>query len=98
MASRLVAYERKASILKILGHPVRLCIVNGLLSKECNVTGIQECLQLPQSTVSQHLSMLKAYGIVKGERDGLEIIYSVVDKDVKKMIRAFIKEEEPFKE
>lgn len=98
MTSRLEAYERKASILKILGHPVRLCIVNGLLSKECNVTGIQECLKLPQSTVSQHLSILKAHGIVKGERNGLEITYSVVDDDVKRLVRAFMDEEVPFQE
>ena len=65
MVSRLADYERKAELLKILGHPVRLCIVNGLITKECNVTGIQECLGLPQSTISQHLGILKAHGIIK---------------------------------
>lgn len=96
MAVQLSYYERKAEILKTLGHPVRLCIVNGLLTKSCNVTGIQECLKLPQSTISQHLGILKARGIIKGERNGLEIIYSVVDEDVKRLIKAFMKEEEPF--
>lgn len=96
MAVQLSYYERKADILKTLGHPVRLCIVNGLLTKSCNVTGIQECLGLPQSTISQHLAVLKARGIVKGERKGLEIIYSVVDEDVKRLIKAFMKEEESF--
>jgi DNA-binding transcriptional ArsR family regulator len=61
MATRLADYERKAELLKILGHPVRLCIVNGLITKECNVTGIQDCLKLPQSTISQHLGILKAH-------------------------------------
>ncbi len=64
MATRLADYERKAELLKILGHPVRLCIVNGLITKECNVTGIQDCLKLPQSTISQHLGILKAHGII----------------------------------
>lgn len=96
MASRLADYEKKAEILKVLGHPVRLCIVNGLITKECNVTGIQECLKLPQSTISQHLSILKAHGIIKGKRNGLEITYSVVNEDVIRLVRAFMEEAQPF--
>lgn len=68
--------------LKAISHPHRLCIIKGLIENSCNVSKIQECLQLPQSTVSQHLSKLKAAGIVKGVRKGLEICYSVVDEDV----------------
>ncbi|SRR5690554_5947658 len=98
MASRLADYERKAEILKTLGHPVRLCIVHGLLARECNVTGIQECLKLPQSTISQHLGILKARGIIKGERNGLEITYSVVDEDVIRLVKAFMAEAQPFQE
>jgi len=89
-------YEKRADLLKTLGHPVRLCIVNGLLTRECNVTGIQECLKLPQSTVSQHLSILKSRGIIKGERNGLEITYKVVNEDARKILRALMEEEEPF--
>lgn len=96
MASRLAEYEDKAEILKVLGHPVRLCIVNGLITKQCNVTGIQDCLKLPQSTISQHLGILKAHGIIKGRRKGLEIIYSVVNEDVIRIIRAFMGEAHPF--
>ncbi|MFY9176542.1 MAG: metalloregulator ArsR/SmtB family transcription factor [Caldicoprobacterales bacterium] len=97
MATRLADYERKAEILKVLGHPVRLCIVNGLITKECNVSGIQDCLKLPQSTISQHLSILKAHGIIKGKRNGLEITYSVVDEDVIRLVKAFLEEAQPFK-
>lgn len=96
MASRLADYERKAEILKVLGHPVRLCIVNGLITKECNVTGIQDCLRLPQSTVSQHLGILKAHGIIKGRRNGLEITYSVIDEEVIRLVRVFMEEAQPF--
>lgn len=98
MASRLEDYEKKAEILKTLGHPVRLCIVNGLITRECNVTGIQDCLRLPQSTISQHLGILKAHGIIKGKRKGLEIIYSVVDRDVIRLVKAFMEEARPFQE
>lgn len=81
-------YDDKVEILKALAHPVRLCIVKGLLDKKCNVTHMQECLQLPQSTISQHIGILRSKGIIKGERSGLEITYSVVNEDAKKIIEA----------
>jgi DNA-binding transcriptional ArsR family regulator len=81
-------YEGTAEILRAIAHPVRLCIIKGLMNKECNVSHMQECLGLPQSTVSQHLSILRAKGIIKGERSGLEITYNVVNEDVKKIINA----------
>lgn len=81
-------YEGAAELLKALAHPVRLCIVKGLMDKKCNVTHMQDCLELPQSTVSQHIGILRSKGIIKGERNGLEITYSVVDEDVKKIINA----------
>jgi ArsR family transcriptional regulator len=81
-------YESMAELLKALAHPVRLCIVKGLMDKKCNVTHMQDCLELPQSTISQHIGILRAKGIIKGERNGLEITYSVVSEDVKKIINA----------
>lgn len=74
-------YQEVAEILKVLGHPVRLCIVDGLLrNKGCNVSFMQSCLNIPQSTVSQHLAKLKSAGIIVGERNGLEIKYKVVNQ------------------
>jgi len=76
-------------VLKALGHPARLCIVNGLITNEgCNVTYMQTCLNIPQSTVSQHIAKLKAANIIVGERHGLEIIYKVVSEDAIKIIEA----------
>lgn len=79
--------KEKAKLLKVLGHPIRLCIVAGLLGKECNVTGMQECLGLPQPIVSQHIAVLRREGIIRGARKGAEIIYSVVDLRAEKIIR-----------
>jgi ArsR family transcriptional regulator len=39
-------------------------------------------MELPQSTISQHIAKLKAAGIIKGERCGTEITYKLVDKDI----------------
>ena len=84
-------FESASELLKLLGHPARLCILIGILEREnakCNVTYMQSCLNIPQSTVSQHLSKLRAAGLIKGERNGLEIQYTVINKDVEKIIRA----------
>ena len=87
-------YEDVAEFLKVLAHPVRLCIVRNLLEKgSCNVTNMHNCLGMPQSTISQHLQKLKSKGIIKGERKGLEIVYEVVDKRAEKIIQALLDKE-----
>lgn len=85
--NELGVYNDKAEKLKALAHPHRLCIVKGLMDGGCNVTRIQECLGLPQSTVSQHIAKLKSAGIIEGKRSGLEICYSVVDKDAINIVK-----------
>lgn len=83
--------EEISEFLKVIAHPVRLCIVRGLISKGvCNVSHMQNCLNMPQSTVSQHLQKLRAAGIIEGERNGLEINYKVVDERAIKLINALL--------
>lgn len=72
--------ERRAGIAKALAHPHRLCIVAGLKKRRCSVGKIQENLQINQSCLSQHLSKLRAAGIIKGVRSGREIHYEVIDE------------------
>lgn len=92
MDNNINHYTEAAEILKVLAHPVRLCIVNGLLEKgECNVSFMQSCLKTPQSTVSQHLQKLKAAGIIEGRREGLEIYYRIRDARVAELIKALTK-------
>lgn len=89
MDKEYMKYNEIAEKLKVLAHPVRLCIVNGLLNKgECNVTHMQNCLEVPQSTLSQHLQKLRAAGIIEGRRNGLEINYRVCDPMIIKVINA----------
>lgn len=95
MDNNFKAYEEAAEVLKALAHPVRLCIVRGLIQKqECNVSYMQECLNLPQSTVSQHLQKLRSMGIVVAERNGLEVNYSIANEKIKQLV-SIILEEEP---
>ncbi len=82
-------FDEYSELLKALAHPVRLCIVKGLLDAgSSNVSNMQNCLDMPQSTISQHVSKLKSAGIIKGERNGLEIIYCVSNDKVKDIIKA----------
>jgi len=80
-------FDNEAEILKVLGHPIRLKIVAGLCSQQCNVKHIWECLKLPQATVSQHLALLKNKGVIEGRREGVEVHYSVVNSLAKEIVK-----------
>ena len=87
--------EEKAELLKVIAHPVRLCIVQGLWKNGgCNVTHMQCCLDVPQSTVSQHLGKLRQAGVIEGERNGLEITYKLKDERVKSILACLFGDEE----
>ena len=73
--------EWLATLCKALGHPVRVQIVRLLMDVETCVCGdIVEKLPLAQSTVSQHMKVLKDAGLVKGEIDGPRTCYAL-DRD-----------------
>jgi ArsR family transcriptional regulator len=89
----LEQYNEAAELLKVLAHPVRLCIVKGLLEKgECNVTNMQSCMEAPQSTVSQHIQKLKSAGIIEGRRNGLEIYYKIKNEKMEELIKLLFTE------
>jgi DNA-binding transcriptional ArsR family regulator len=84
--------ESFAVLCKALGHPARVKILDHLKKIDRCVCGkIVEILPLAQSTVSQHLKILKQAGLVKGEVEGLNICYcldtEVVEK-FKKMVES----------
>jgi len=84
-------YSETAEMLKALAHPVRLCIINGLLNEgKCNVGHMQGCLGIPQSTLSQHLQKLRSAKLIEGKRNGLEINYSVCDDRVKELVKLLL--------
>ena len=68
-------YEARAKIIKALGHPSRLFIVEQLKEKERSVGELTEMIGSDVSTVSKHLSVLKNEGLVFDERQGTTILY-----------------------
>jgi DNA-binding transcriptional ArsR family regulator len=92
MNKNYMEYNETAEMLKVLAHPVRLCIVNGLLGKgECNVSHMQDCLGIPQSTLSQHLQRLRSAKLIECKRNGLEINYSICDERVRELVKVLLK-------
>ena len=81
-----VNYEKVSDTLKALAHPARLKMVTGLIKDECNVAQIQKVLGLPQSTISQHLRILKNADIIKGRREGNKTCYRVIDARARKIV------------
>jgi ArsR family transcriptional regulator, arsenate/arsenite/antimonite-responsive transcriptional repressor len=68
--------QRLAKMLKALGNPVRFDIIRTLADKKTCITGeLVECTTLAQSTVSQHLKVLKEAGLIIGEIDGPATCY-----------------------
>ena len=80
-------YAKESELLKALAHPIRLKMVEGLMNNECNVNKMVKALKIPQSTVSQHLGVLKARGIVRLRKEGVKTCYRVVDSKVAELIK-----------
>ncbi len=76
-----------SEIFKSLGHSDRLKIIIGLVKNECNVGQIQKKLCLPQSTISQHLRILRNKKIIKEKKKGNQRCYRVIDKRVVKILK-----------
>lgn len=68
-------YEARAAVIKALGHPSRLMMVDELAKGERCVCELQEIVGSDMSTVSKHLSVLKAAGIVDDDKRGLQVFY-----------------------
>jgi ArsR family transcriptional regulator len=83
---------KTSEVLKALAHPARVCIVSRLRHESLNVNQMQECLEISQSNVSQHLNVLKRLHVIEGERNGTEIIYSLVDDTVRELVDLFFED------
>ena len=75
-----------ADVLNALGNPARVGIVRALLHGELCVRELQQQLGLPQSTVSQHLRVLRDRGIIRERQEGTRHCYRLVDERVRRVI------------
>ena len=70
-------YEARARIIKAMAHPTRLFLVDELSKQERCVCELTNMVGADISTVSKHLSLLKAAGIVLDEKRGNQVFYSL---------------------
>jgi DNA-binding transcriptional ArsR family regulator len=76
----------KAEFFKALGHPTRVRILEILRHGERSVQDLQQALQLDQSTVSQHLAVLRAKNVVEARKEGTTVRYTVRDATVGELL------------
>ncbi len=75
-----------AILLKALGHPARIAIIEYLMKVNACVCGdIVDVLPLAQATVSQHLKELKNAGLIKGSIEGNAVCYCIDEKAMAKL-------------
>lgn len=79
--------EKIVNTFKAFGDETRLKIINLLMEESMSVSTISEKISLSQSGVSHQLHILKLNGIVKKERKGKEIYYSLDDDHVKAIMQ-----------
>src|SRR5512137_3213752 len=80
------ANQELASLTKAVGHPALVAILRLLSRREACVCGdIVDELPLAQSTVSQHLKVLKEAGLIKGEIDGPRVCYCIAPGGLRRL-------------
>lgn len=84
----LPIYSAKADLFRVLGHPVRVRILELLRDGERSVGSLQGALGLDSSGTSQHLALLRTHGLVAGRRDGTTIYYRVTATAVFELLEA----------
>lgn len=78
--------ETAAGLLAAMANPSRLMVLCHLLNEELTVGDLAERVGLNQSPLSQHLSKLRALGLVKTRRDGQSIYYRLASPEVEAVL------------
>jgi ArsR family transcriptional regulator, virulence genes transcriptional regulator len=82
------AADQASDLLKALSNRHRLLIVCQLVDSERSVGDLAEFLGLRDSTVSQHLALLRKDGLVSARRDAQTIYYSIASKPAREVLKA----------
>jgi len=78
--------DAAGDLLRALAAPVRIAIVLQLRDSDRCVHELVEALGTSQPLISQHLRVLKAAGVVQGERNGREVVYRLVDEHLSHIV------------
>lgn len=78
--------ERAARVIRVLGHPLRLRMLEALEGGERNVTDLVAVSGATQALVSQHLAILRAEGVVGSRREGYRVFYRITEPKVHRIL------------
>jgi ArsR family transcriptional regulator, virulence genes transcriptional regulator len=81
------AADRASDLLKALSNRHRLLIICQLIDGERSVGDLAEFLSLRDSTVSQHLALLRKDGLVSARRDAQTIYYSIASEPAREILK-----------
>jgi len=77
----------KAQFFKALAHPIRIRILEILVTEEASVQDLQRVLVLDQPIVSQQLARLRSAGVVVSRKEGTTTYYRVADPELTNLLR-----------
>ncbi|MER0242236.1 ArsR/SmtB family transcription factor [Streptomyces sp. 796.1] len=81
-------YQAKAEFFRMLGHPVRIRVLELLQDGPMPVRELLAAIEVEPSALSQQLTMLRRSGIVSSRRDGSTVVYALAGGDVAELMHA----------
>jgi DNA-binding transcriptional ArsR family regulator len=75
-----------ADLLKNIANPIRLMVLCNLLNKDMTVSDLLECIDISQSALSQHLTILREKNIIKDTKSRKYVYYSISDVKTKQIL------------
>lgn len=81
-------YQAKAEFFRMLGHPVRIRVLELLSEGPMPVRELLSRIEVERSNLSQQLAVLRRSGIVTSVRESDTVVYSLAGPDVAELLRA----------
>ncbi|MET7339176.1 metalloregulator ArsR/SmtB family transcription factor [Nonomuraea sp. NPDC005650] len=81
-------YEAKAELFRLLGHPVRIRVLELLQDGPMPVRDLLAAIEVEPTGLSQHLSVLRRSELVTARREGSTVMYALSGGDVAELLRA----------
>ncbi len=88
MGMQVPLYQAKAEFFRMLGHPVRIRVLELLQNGPVPVRDLLAAIDVEASNLSQQLAVLRRSGIVVSIRDGATVSYALAGGDVADLLRA----------
>lgn len=80
--------ERALMVMKMMSNPIRLKILKVLADNKGGICvgGIEDILNIPQPSISQHLAHLRNSGMLRHDKKGKTVCYEIVEPCIKKLL------------